>query len=108
MNFSNRILQVTQDAIQPFVIESILGKFAARQYKAWRDSKEYATALHEAFAMNYRTTGKLPLTDKRTRGHKHLNAAFEKFAAQYAKEHPELPEERRVNIFGKLSGIKPV
>jgi len=108
MNYSDRVLQVTQDAITPYVIEQIAGKFARRKHEAWRNSKEYATALHEAFAMNWRKTGKLPLTDKRTRGYRHLNKAYDKFMAMYVKENPERPEERRVDMFGKLSGIRPV
>lgn len=103
MNFSNRVLQVTKDAIEPYVIEQIAGKFAARKYVAWRDSKEYAQALKEATAMN----GMLRLTDKRTRGYKHLQSVYETWCKQYEKDYPELPEERRVN-FAKIIGIRAV
>ena len=95
MNFGERVTRLTQETMLPHYIESVASKFERRKFEAWRDAPERAAAERKAAQLN---NGKR-ITDRRTRGYKHLAAVREGFMTEYISKNPRQPdEEPRSNV----------
>lgn len=116
MNYSS-IIEATQRNISYQVVKSIMGEWEADRWLAWADSAARTFAMQEARKLNNRGSWHRPLskqgrslriTDRRTRGYKHMRTVQLSWFADYEKRCPPPKEPQGSNVMmQRILGVTP-